>query len=137
MKKLSFKTVQKTAGVGSLIPKEVKFHDAEGAQHEGEVLIKFLSHDEVVGIYTSLGKDIEEVKLSDYRKAVVLHAVYEDDDKPFFATFDEAGQVSSDFIDALYAVVDEVLDLSGKRKKSTAEKSSGVSLSSTALVEAQ
>ncbi len=137
MKKLSFKTVQKTAGVGSFIPKQVKFHDADGVQHEGEVLIKFLSHDEVVNIYSSFGKDIKDVTIGDYHKAVVHHAVYEDTDKPFFATFDEAGQVSGDFVDALYAVVDEVLDLSGKRKSLKVEKNSGANSSSTESAEAQ
>jgi len=138
MAKLTLQATQKAVGIGTFVEKTIKFLDLEGKEFTGEVLVKILTHDEVAS-----ATDVWKVKnntgltVDQYRKALLHQIIYEDEKTKFFPKITDTGLVSTEVIDALYEAADSVVNFSGKNWISTKEKNSGVSLSSTELVEEQ
>ncbi len=52
--------------------------------------------------------------MDQYRKAMLIQAIYEDKETPFFADFDSFSRVSHEFQVTLYNLADEVINFSGK-----------------------
>jgi hypothetical protein len=135
MAKLTLNAAKVAVGTGAFTEKTIKFRDSKGAEFEGEILVKRLSHDETITAVDAW--DLEDRKtatIDQITKAIIFKAIYTSVDEPFFPTVQSTGEVSSEIVDVMYRVADEVNDFSGKEwiwKK----KSSGVNLSSTELVE--
>mgnify|MGYP003610339769 CR=1 FL=1 len=134
MAKFTLKVAKSAIGVGSFIEKTIKFRDSGGLEFEGEVLVKRLSHDEKNNAIDAWGlEDRKQVTLDQLTKAILFKAIYSAEDEPFFPTVESTGEVSSEIIDAMYRVADEVLDFAGKEWIS-AKKNSGANLSLTESV---
>ena len=135
MAKLTLKAAKAAVGTGAFAEKTIKFRDSKGAEFEGEILVKRLSHDETITAVDAW--DLEDRKtatIDQITKAIIFKAIYSSADEPFFPTVQSTGEVSSEIVDVMYRVADEVNDFSGKEwiwKK----KSSGANSSSTELVE--
>lgn len=133
MAKLTFKAAKSAIGVGAFTEKTIKFRDSEGAEFEGEILVKRLSHDEKNNAIDAWNlEDRKQVTLDQLTKAVLFACIYSTKDESFFPTIESTGEVSSEIIDAMYRAADEVHDFAGKEWIS-AKKNSGVNSSSTEL----
>ena len=125
-------------GVGQFVTRTVSFNDQLGEAQSGEILIRVLSHDEVTSaldVYPDVDKT--DVTYDQYRKAILVKTVYESEKKPFFANVREVGLITTELLTVMYAAVDEVLDLSGKRWVNLMQTpNSGANLSSMELADA-
>ena len=134
MAKLTLNAAMIAVGTGAFTEKTITFRDSKGAEFEGEILVKRLSHDETISAVDAW--DLEDRKtatIDQITKAIIFKAIYTSTDEPFFPTVQSTGEVSSEIVDVMYRVADEVNDFSGKGwiwKK----KSSGANSSSTELV---
>ncbi|RSZ23644.1 hypothetical protein [Acinetobacter bereziniae] len=136
MKKLTLASAISAIGIGAFVEKEIKFRASNGEEVIGNVLIKVLSHDEVVNVTDVWGaKNKGELTIDQYRKALLFHSVYETEEDKFFPAIKDTGLVSSELIDALYNAADEVVNFSGKNWISSQTTNSGVNSSSTELAE--
>ncbi|AXY57265.1 hypothetical protein CDG60_12235 [Acinetobacter chinensis] len=136
MAKLTFGAAKSAVGVGCFIEKTIKFRDADGGEFEGEILVKRLSHDEIVTAADVWGlKDKQSVTIDQITKAVIFKAIFSSENEHFFPTVQSTGEVSSEIVDALYRLADEVNDLSGKGWISKQKMNSGANSSSTESVE--
>jgi len=133
--KLTLAYVRKTAGVGTFTEVSVNFSDEKGEERHGEVLIKKLSHNERVKAINEWGlEDKTSATLDHVTRAFVYASIYTEEDKPFFESIDETGDVSPEFLNVLYAASEKVNDFSGKSWILN-RKNSGVNSSSTESVE--
>ena len=138
MAKLTLKTAQKAIGIGTFVEKTIKFRDAEGKEFSGEILVKILSHDEVVAATDVWGvKNSGELTVDQYRKALLHQVVYEDEKTQFFPKIGDTGSVSTEVIGAMYDAADEVVNFSGKNWISNQAMSSGANSSLTESAEEQ
>ena len=138
MAKFTLKAALTAAGVGTFVEKEIKFRDAEGREFKGEVLIKIISHDDVVNATDIFKvKNKQDITLDQLRKALVYQTVYEDEESRFFPKISDTGTVSTEILNAMYDIADEVIDFSGKNWISAKKKKDGVNSSSTELEEEQ
>lgn len=138
MAKFTLKAALTAAGVGTFVEKTIKFRDAEGQEFEGEVLIKIISHDDVVNATDIFKvKNKQDITLDQLRKALVYQTVYEDEEKRFFPKISDTGTVSTEILNAMYDIADEVINFSGKNWISAKKKKDGVNSSSTELEEEQ
>ena len=138
MAKLTLKTAQKAIGIGTFVEKTIKFRDAEGKEFSGEILVKILSHDEVVAATDVLCvKNSGELTVDQYRKALLHQVVYEDEKTQFFPKIGDTGSVSTEVIGAMYDAADEVVNFSGKNWISNQAMSSGANSSLTESAEEQ
>lgn len=138
MAKLTLKAAQKAIGIGTFVEKTIKFRDAEGKEFSGEILVKILSHDEVVAATDVWSmKNSGELTVDQYRKALLHQVVYEDEKTQFFPKISDTGSVSTEVIGAMYDAADEVVNFSGKNWISNQTVSSGANSSSTESAEEQ
>ena len=134
MAKFTLDAVRAAAGVGSFVEKTIKFRDSFGRECEGEVLIKIISHDDVVNATDIFKvKNKQDITLDQLRKALVYQTVYEDEENRFFPKISDTGTVSTEILNAMYDIADEVIDFSGKNWISAKKKKDGVNSSSTEL----
>ena len=134
MAKLTLKSVKKTVGIGNLVEKTIKFRDATGAEFEGEILVKIISHDDKINSVNHWGlKDRKEATLDQITKAMLYEVIYSAEDERFFPTIESTGDVSTEIISAMYEAADEVNDFAGKKWISNL-KNSGANSSSTESV---
>ncbi len=135
MAKLTLNAAMIAVGTGAFTEKTITFRDSKGAEFQGEILVKRLAHDETITAVDAW--DLEDRKtatIDQITKAIIFKSIYTSPDEPFFPTVQSTGKVSSEIVDVMYRVADEVNDFSGKEwvwKK----KSSGANSSSTELVE--
>ncbi|OTG73428.1 hypothetical protein B9T23_13840 [Acinetobacter terrae] len=115
MAKLTLDKAKKAVGIGSLVEKTIKFRHVDGNPFEGEIFIKVLSSEEVANItdILKLKKD-EKYTIDQYRAAMLVQAVFEGKDKPFFPDLESTGQISDEMKVAMYLVADEVINFTGK-----------------------
>ncbi|MBJ8450337.1 hypothetical protein I6M90_00885 [Acinetobacter bereziniae] len=138
MAKLTLKAIQKSIGAGTFVKKQIKYRGSSGEEFSGEVFIKVLTHDELAVTADVWGlKDNSELTIDQYRKALLFHTIYEDEETRLFSKVEEIGLVSTEVIGALFDAADEAVNFTGKLWISNQEKNSGVSLSSMELAEAQ
>lgn len=135
MAKLTLITTQKSTGLGGFVEKTVKFRDKDGNEVEGEVLIKIVSHDEVVSAWKVWDVPYEKLTVDQQVKARVYHFVYEDEKTKFLKSLDDIKLLTSEVLFALHKAADEVLDFSGKKWLSNQKTSSSVNSSSAESVE--
>lgn len=132
MARLSLEKAIAAAGVGTFVEKEIEFRDAEGNEYKGEILVKIISHDDIVNATDVFKlKDKKEYTLDQLRKALVYQTIYEDEEKRFFPKISDTGTVPTEILNAMYDVADKVLDFSGKNWISTMKKKDGANLSLT------
>ena len=138
MAKFTLEAAKSTDGVGEFIEKTIKFRGADGREHDGEILIKIISHDDVVNATDIFNvKNKHDLTLDQLRKALVYQTVYEDEEKRFFPKITDTGTVSTEILNAMYDCADEVIDFAGKNWISAKKKKDGVNSSSTELEEEQ
>ena len=115
MAKLTLEKAKKAVGVGSFVEKTIKFRDVDGNPFEGEISIKVLSSEEVANItdILKLKKD-EKYTIDQYRAAMLVQAIFEGKDKPFFPDLESTGQISDEMKVAMYLAADEVINFTGK-----------------------
>lgn len=115
MAKLTLEKAKKVVGVGSFVEKTIKFRDIDGNPFEGEIFIKVLSSEEVANItdILKLKKD-EKYTIDQYRAAMLVQAIFEGKDKPFFPDLESTGQISDEMKVAMYLAADEVINFTGK-----------------------
>ncbi|MDH1069561.1 hypothetical protein N5B96_08695 [Acinetobacter johnsonii] len=115
MAKLTLEKAKKAVGVGSFVEKTIKFRDVDGNPFEGEIFIKVLSSEEVANItdILKLKKD-EKYTIDQYRAAMLVQAIFEGKDKPFFPDLESTGQISDEMKVAMYLAADEVINFTGK-----------------------
>ena len=129
MAKLTLKSVKKTVGIGNLVEKTIKFRDASGAEFEGEILVKIISHDDKINSVNHWRlKDRKEATLDQITKAMLYEVIYSAEDERFFPTIESTGDVSTEIISAMYEAADEVNDFAGKKWISS-QKNSGANSS--------
>ena len=115
MAKLTLEKAKKAVGIGSFVEKTIKFRDVNGEPFEGEIYIKVLSSDEVAKITDILKLNKDEKYTNDqYRAAMLVQAIFEGKDKPFFPDLESTGQVSDEMKVAMYLAADEVINFTGK-----------------------
>ena len=135
MAKLTLNAAMIAVGTGAFTEKTITFRDSKGAEFQGEILVKRLAHDETItAVDTWDLEDRKTATIDQITKAIIFKSIYTSPDEPFFPTVQSTGKVSSEIVDVMYRVADEVNDFSGKEwvwKK----KSSGANSSSTELVE--
>ncbi|MFW1869220.1 hypothetical protein ACG916_08620 [Acinetobacter sp. ULE_I024] len=132
MAKLTLKAIQKSIGVGTFVKKPIKYRGASGEEFSGEVFVKVLTHDELAVTADVWGlKDNSELTIDQYRKALLYHTIYEDEETRLFSKVEETGLVSTEVIGALFDAADEVVNFTGKLWISNREKNSGANLLST------
>lgn len=135
--KLTLAAAKKAAGVGEFTEVAVSFAGADGAEQAGTVLVKRLSHDERVRAIDAWQLDDKtELTVDQVTRAYVFASVYTEEDEKFFPYIDATGDVSPEFVAALYKASETVNDYSGKSWISN-RKNSGASLLSTESVEEQ
>ena len=138
MAKLTLKAAKKAIGVGSFVEKTIKFRDSGGNEFEGEILVKIISHDDIVNATDVFDlKSKNEMTLDQLKRALVFRTAYEDEKTPFFPSVADIGTISTELLNAMYDAADEVLDFSGKNWISAKTKNSGVSSSVAESVEEQ
>ena len=138
MAKFTLEAALKAVGVGSFAQKTIKFRDASGEEFKGELLIKIISHDDVVNATDIFKlKNKQDITLDQLRKALVFQTVYEDEEKRFFPKISDIGSISTEILNAMYDAADEVIDFSGKNWISAKTKKDGVNSSSTESEEEQ
>ena len=138
MAKFTLEAALKAVGVGSFAQKTIKFRDASGEEFKGELLIKIISHDDVVNATDIFKlKNKQDITLDQLRKALVFQTVYEDEEKRFFPKISDIGSISTEILNAMYDAADEVIDFSGKNWISAKTKKDGASSSSTESAEEQ
>lgn len=135
MAKLTLKATKKAVGIGTFVEKTIQFRDAEGNEFSGEVLIKIISHDEVMSAYGLWKIPVEKQTVDQLQKARLFLCVYEDEKNKFFNKLEDFNSVTGEIVDALYKVADEVLDFTGKQRISQKKTNSTVNSSSTESVE--
>ena len=115
MAKLTLEKAKKVVGVGSFVEKTIKFRGVDGNPFEGEIFIKVLSSEEVANItdILKLKKD-EKYTIDQYRAAMLVQAIFEGKDKPFFPDLESTGQISDEMKVAMYLAADEVINFTGK-----------------------
>ena len=115
MAKLTLEKAKKAVGIGSLVEKTIKFRDVNGNPFEGEIFVKVLSSEEVANItdILKLKKD-EKYTIDQYRAAMLVQAIFEGKDKPFFPDLESTGQISDEMKVAMYLAADEVINFTGK-----------------------
>ena len=134
MAKLTFNAAKVAVGTGAFTEKTIMFRDSKGAEFEGEILVKRLSHDETITAVDAWDfEDRKTATIDQITKAIIFKSIYTSVDEPFFPTVQSTGEVSSEIVDVMYRVADEVNDFSGKEW--IWKKSSGANSSSTELVE--
>lgn len=134
-KKLTLSSVKKSVGIGAFVSKQIQYRGIDGEMHEGEILIKVLSHDDRINAINHWKlKDRKEVSVDQLTKAIIFESVYSSEDERFFPKIENTGEVSSELIDAMYKAADEVMDFSGKHWISK-QKNFGENSSSAELVE--
>ena len=115
MAKLTLEKAKKVIGVGSFVEKTIKFRDIDGNPFEGEIFIKVLSSEEVANIIDILKlKKDEKYTIDQYRAAMLVQAIFEGKDKPFFPDLESTGQISDEMKVAMYLAADEVINFTGK-----------------------
>lgn len=137
MAKLTLEKAKKAVGIGSLVEKTIKFRDVNGNPFEGEIFIKVLSSEEVSNItdILKLKKD-EKHTMEQYRAAMLVQAVFEGKDKPFFPDLQSTGQVTDEMKVAMYFAADEVINFTGKYWLLMKNQSSTANSSAAESVEA-
>ena len=137
MAKLTLEKAKKAVGIGSLVEKTIKFRDVDGKPFEGEIFIKVLSSEEVANItdILKLKKD-EKYTIDQYRDAMLVQAIFEGKDKPFFPNLESTGQISDEMKIAMYLAADEVINFTGKYWLSMKSQNSTASSSAAESVEA-
>lgn len=133
MAKLTLNAAKAAVGIGAFSEKTIEFRDSKGAEFQGEVLVKRLSHDETITAIDAWDLEAKDATIDQITKAIIFKAIYTSTDEQFFPTVQSTGEVSAEIVDVMYRVADEVNDFSGKEwiwKK----KSSGANSSSTELV---
>lgn len=138
MAKLTLTATKQVIGVGSFVEKTIKFRDKDGAEVSGEVLIKIVSHDELVNASDVWKlKNKQDLTLDQLKKALVFLVIHEDENTKFFPKLSETGTVSTEVIEAMYAAADEVLDFAGKNWIYKMKMNSSANSSSMESVEEQ
>ncbi|MCU4310331.1 hypothetical protein KTH02_16045 [Acinetobacter radioresistens] len=138
MAKLTLTATKQVIGVGSFVEKTIQFRDKDGAEVSGEVLIKIVSHDELVNASDVWKlKNKQDLTLDQLKKALVFLVIHEDENTKFFPKLSETGTVSTEVIEAMYAAADEVLDFAGKNWIYKAKMNSSANSSSMESVEEQ
>ncbi len=137
MAKLTLEKAKKAVGIGSLVEKTIKFRDVNGNPFEGEIFVKVLSSEEVANItdILKLKKD-EKCTINQYRAAMLVQAVFEGKDKPFFPDLESTGQISDEMKIAMYFAADEVINFTGKYWLSMKSQNSTANSSAAESVEA-
>ena len=134
-KKLTLAAVKKVVGVGGYVEVPVKFKSENGEEFEGHVLVKRLSHnDRIKSLDEWSLEDKSQITVDHVTRAYVFASIYSKEDEKFFPDIETTGDVSPEFVTALYVVSEAVNDFSGKSWISN-QKNSGVNSSSTASVE--
>ena len=117
----------------NLVPKSPKFI-INDEDMESDVLVKSLSYDEVTHMFE--GSEVDKITVADVVKKRVLLTIFNADTKaPLFSDLEAVGRTHPAIIGALHDSSDEVNDFLGKNKSKLKSMNSGVSLSSTELVE--
>ncbi|WP_288497550.1 hypothetical protein [uncultured Acinetobacter sp.] len=137
MARITLKDAVQAIGIGKFVEKTIKFHDSFGNEVKGEILIKVVSHDDIVNSTDVLGIDFNKMTVDQLNKARLLEVVYSDEDNKFFSDIKSTGTISTEALQAIYDAADEVLDFSGKLRKLAKNKSSGVNSSSMESLEEQ
>jgi len=133
--KLTLASVRKAAGVGSFVEMPVSFQDDKGEEYIGEILVKKLSHNERVKAINEWGlEDKTTATLDHVTRSFVFASIYTEEDKKFFESIEETGDVPPEFLNSLYTASEKVNDFSGKSWILN-QKNSGASSSSTELAE--
>ncbi|NHB57029.1 hypothetical protein G9F32_03145 [Acinetobacter sp. 194] len=133
--KLTLAIAKKVAGVGVYIEVPVKFQSKDGEAFEGEVLVKRLSHNErLKALDVWAIEDKNNITIDQVMRAYVFTSIYSEENEPFFPDIESTGDVSPEFMNALYTASEKVNDYSGKMWISN-QKNSGASLSSTESVD--
>lgn len=128
--KLTLAAVKKTVGVGEFTEIPVKFNNREGSESEGTVLVKRLSHNERVVAIEAWGLDDKnDLTVDQVTRAYVFAAIYTEPDEMFFPEIDATGDVSPEFMNALYMAAEKVNDFSGKSWIANLKNSGANSLS--------
>ena len=138
MAKLTLSATKRAIGVGTFVEKPITFLDKDGVEFNGEVLVRIASHDEIINA-TEVWKlkNRQEITLDQLKKALVFQVIYEDEKTRFFPEIKETGTVSTEVIEAMYAVADEVLDFAGKNWIFKTKMNSSANSSLTGLEEEQ
>lgn len=138
MAKFTLEAVRTAVGVGTFVEKTIKFRDSFDRECEGEVLVKIISHDDIVNATDIFKvKNKQDLTLDQLRKALVYQTIYEDEEKKFFPKISDTGTVSTEILNAMYDIADEVIDFSGKNWISVKKKKDGVNSSSMESEEEQ
>lgn len=138
MSKFTLKEAAKAVGIGSFVEKTIIFRGVGGEDQSGEIKIKVLTSEEVSKVtdVLKLKKD-EKYTLAQYRDAMLFAAVYDTDEKPFFANLKDTGIANDEIKAEMYKVADEVINFTGKYWISMKKQNSSANSSSTELAENQ
>lgn len=124
--KLTLKDIKKATGVGGFVVRTIVFHDCNGQVVEGEIKIKILSNDEIIEAPKQFG-NLSEVTIDQYHRSIISVAVHDPDETLMFENAADVNILPQEVVAAMYAQVDETLDISGKRRASLMTTNSGAS----------
>ncbi|TVT78613.1 hypothetical protein [Acinetobacter colistiniresistens] len=130
MARLTLEQTNQDLGIGTYVEKSIKYRNKDGKEAGGEVLILICSNDDVLKA-TDVWKvkNKADITIDQLKKALIFQTVYQEEGKKFFPKVEDVGRLSSEVVEELYKVADEVLDFSGKNSISNQTMNSGANLS--------